>query len=427
VTFRPIHFLIWALLFVQTAFGKPPNVVMIISDDQAWTDYGFMGHPHIQTPHLDRLAREGLTFRRGYVPSSLCCPSLASLITGRYPHQHRVVGNDPPRPPGMKAKAFYKSQEFARGREVMTRHLNEWPLLTRVLGDAGYLSLQTGKWWLGHYSSGGFSEGMTKGGRHGDDGLEIGRTTMLPIEDFIVRSKKEEKPFFIWYAPLLPHDPHKPPERILAKYRDKTSSIRVARYWAMCEWFDETCGQVLDLLEREGLAENTIVTYLSDNGWIQDPDSNQYAPRSKQSPYDGGLRTPIIIRWPDKIRPQMSDSAVSSLDLFPTVLKACQVAVPNDLPGIDVLDAGAVLQRKSIFGECFTHDFVDLEKPAASLRWRWVIEEGWKLIVPAKPNETGEPELYRISEDPNEAKDIASEEPEKVASLTRKLDGWWKP
>ena len=309
----------------------------------------------------------------------------------------------------------------------MTRHLNAWPLLPRVLGEAGYVSLQTGKWWQGHYSSGGFTEGMTKGGRHGDDGLEIGRKTMQPIEEFVTRAKKEGKPFMVWYAPLLPHVPHTPPERILAKYRDKTPSIQVAHYWAMCEWFDETCGQLLAFLEREGLAENTIITYLSDNGWIQDPESKKFAPRSKQSPYDGGLRTPIMVRWPGRIQPQMSDVPVSSLDLFPTLLTACGVKSPEGLPGIDLTDDKAVAERKTLFGECFTHNLVDLDRPAASLRWRWVIEDGWKLIVPAKPNESGELELYRVSVDEGEVKDLAGEQPERVAELLRRLDDWWLP
>ena len=381
--FRDLLPAILMFVVVCTSVGAPPNILMIVSDDQAWTDYGFMGHSHIQTPNLDRLARESLTFRRGYVPSSICCPSLASLITGRYPHQHLITGNDPPMPAGMKPAEFYETPGFIDGRNVMTRHLSAWPLLPRVLGDSGYVSLQTGKWWQGHYSSGGFTEGMTKGGRHGDDGLEIGRKTMQPIEEFVTRAKKDGKPFMVWYAPLLPHVPHTPPERILAKYRDKTPSIQVAQYWAMCEWFDETCGQLLAFIEREGLAENTIVTYLSDNGWIQDPESKKFAPRSKQSSYDGGLRTPIMVRWPGRLQPQMSDVPVSSLDLFPTLLKACGLKGPEDLPGIDLTDGSAVAERKTLFGECFTHTLVDLDRPAASLRWRWAVSYT-HLTLPTK-------------------------------------------
>src|SRR2546423_3034268 len=90
----------------------PPNVVLIVSDDQAWTDYSFMGHEHVRTPHLDRLAAQSLVFRRGYVPTSLCCPSLASLITGQYPHQHKITSNDPPIPPGMTPAQFQRSPAF---------------------------------------------------------------------------------------------------------------------------------------------------------------------------------------------------------------------------------------------------------------------------------------------------------------------------
>src|SRR5919109_394732 len=96
--------LVLALTLTVPAQAGPPNVVMIIGDDQGWTDYGFMGHPHVKTPHLDRLASEGLLFKRGYVPSSLCRPSLATMITGLYPHQHRLTSNDPPWPRGMEGK-----------------------------------------------------------------------------------------------------------------------------------------------------------------------------------------------------------------------------------------------------------------------------------------------------------------------------------
>jgi sulfatase-like protein len=250
-----------------------PNVVLIVSDDHGWTDYGFMGHPHVKTPNLDKLAAQSLTFRRGYVPSSLCCPSLASLITGRYPHQHKVTSNDPPMPPGMKPAQFQKSQAFLDGREVMTKHLEAVPTLPRLLAQRGYVSLQTGKWWQGDYRRGGFTHGMTKGLRHGDEGLDIGRKTLQPVFDFVSDARKAGKPFLVWYAPMLPHTPHNPPERLLAKYRDKTPSLSVAKYWAMVEWFDETCGQLLDHLEAEKLADNTVVIYVADNGWIQEADA----------------------------------------------------------------------------------------------------------------------------------------------------------
>lgn len=418
-----------AVTFVFCAVGSPanaespkspPNVVLIVSDDQAWTDYGFMGHPHIQTPRLDRLARESLVFRRGYVTSSLCCPSLASLITGKYPHQHKIANNDPPG--GSKNKAT-----FAAGRETMSRFMDAQPTLPRLLTQAGYLTLQTGKWWQGDFTRGGFTHGMTKGQRHGDEGLDIGRKTMQPIYDFVAESKKKDKPFFVWYAPMLPHSPHNPPARLFEKYKPLTKSEHVARYWAMCEFFDETCGQLLDHLEEQKLADNTIVIYVTDNGWIQDPDKPQYAPKSKQSQYDGGLRTPIMVRWPNKIAPRMSDVPISSLDILPTVLDAVGLKRPVELPGVNLLDEAAVSRRETVLGECFTHDARDLQNPAASLRWRWLVRGHWKLIVPTSQNEPGgQVELYDLQSDPHETQNLTESQPERVAKLRQSLDEWWR-
>lgn len=403
-----------------------PNIVMIVSDDHRWGDYSFMGHPHIKTPHLDRLASQSLTFTRGYVPSSLCCPSLASMITGLYPHQHKVTSNDPPLVPGMKGQEFQKSKHFADGRELMSKFIESVPTLPRELGKQGYLSLQTGKWWQKHYSRGGFTHGMTQGGRHGDAGLDIGRKTMQPIYDFIATAKQENKPFFVWYAPMMPHDPHTPPQRLLDKYTGKTPSLQVAKYWAMVDWFDETCGQLLEHLDEQKLADNTIVVYVTDNGWITNPATGRYAEKSKQSQYDGGLRTPIMVRWPGKVKPQMSPHLATSLDLMPTLLVAAGLKPTPQMPGLNLLDEPAVAARKAVYGECFTHNFVDMQNPASSLKWRWMIEGDWKLIVPEKRNQPNDVvELYDLGKDPHEEKNLALTESGKVDSLTKALDAWW--
>ena len=417
-----------ALPSPSSGAGTPPNIVLIISDDQAWTDYGFMKHPLVKTPNIDRLAAEGLCFPRGYVPSSLCCPSLASIITGKHPHVHKITGNDPACPPGTPRPKFYQSDVFLEGREVMNANLAKHPLLPRVLAEKGYLSLQTGKWWQGHFRNGGFTHGMTRGGRHGDDGLEIGRKTMQPIATFIDEARERKKPFFVWYAPLLPHDPHTPPKRLLDKYRDKTPSIHVARYLAMVEWFDESIGELLKLLDDRGLANHTLVAYVTDNGWIQDPDTPRFAARSKLSPYDGGLRTPIILRQPGNIAQRRDETPVSSLDLFPTLLRAADIEPQKDLPGVDLTDSSAVAARKDLFGECHTHDITNLSNPSESLQWRWMVRDGWKLILPNPallPD--AKPELYQVSKDPHEASNLAGNEPGRVRDMSGALDAWWKP
>jgi uncharacterized sulfatase len=418
--------LLWVLCLAWsfTAQAQKPNIVLILSDDQAWTDYGFMGHPKIKTPHLDKLAKESLTFTRGYVPSSLCCPSLASVITGLYPHQHKITSNDPPMPPGMKPRQFQASAAFKEGRDRANRYMDALPTLPKLLVKDGYLALQTGKWWQGDFKHGGFTHGMTKGGRHGDAGLDIGRKTMQPIYDFIGEAKQAQKPFFVWYAPMMPHDPHTPPQALLDKYLKIQPNEHLAKYWAMVEWFDQTCGDLMQHLEQQDLSENTIIVYVTDNGWIQDPTKPKYAPKSKQSPYDGGLRTPIMVKWPAKLKPAMIDTPVSSLDIYPTVLKLVGIEAPKT-PGIDLTDPAAVAARKTVYGECFTHNYVDMDVPATSLRWRWVLEGGQKLIVPGVNEPDAKVELYDVLADPTEEKNLATDQPEIVKALSAKLDAWW--
>jgi uncharacterized sulfatase len=311
-------------------------------------------------------------------------------------------------------------------------HIDKVPTIPRMLAKKGYLSLQTGKWWLGHHRRGGFTHGMThgdpkRGGRHGDAGLRIGRQGMKPIADFL--GEAGDKPFFIWYAPFLPHSPHNPPRRLLDKYRDQTESIHIARYWAMCEWFDETVGQLLDMLDRRGLSERTMVLYVCDNGWIQRPKARGFAPRSKRSRFDGGIRTPIMVRWPGKVAPRRDDQTpVSSIDFAPTILRAAGLEPTDAMQGVNLLDAQALAAREAVFGAVYSHDAVDIHKPATSLQWRWCIAGRWKLCVPHRANLPRQtPELYDILADPHEKQNLAAKHPQQVTRLTALIDRWWRP
>jgi arylsulfatase A-like enzyme len=422
--------------------AAPPNIVFIISDDHGWTDYGFMGHPHIQTPHLDRLATGSALFPRGYVPTALCRPALASLANGLYAHQHRISGNDPAIPAGVNPGS---SPAYAALREQLIAQFDRHPSLAKLLGAAGYLSHQSGKWWEGGFARGGFTHGMTRGfpepgGRHGDDGLKIGREGMDPVLEFIDYAVAEHQPFFVWYAPFLPHDPHTPPDRLFRKYKERgIASDHVARYYAMVEWFDETCGELLGHLEARGLATNTLVVYIGDNGWIQREDGPGFAPRSKQSAHEGGVRQPTMFRWPGVIRPgDRGEQLCSSVDIFPTVLAAAGVTVPDQLPGynlLPVLRSGEPTPRREVFGEGFAHDVADIDQPEASLLYRWVIEGRWKLLLTYDgrldrharhhPRTEKRPQLFDLLADPHENRNLAAQHPEVAARLAAKLQNWW--
>ncbi len=418
----------------QSADSKLPDVVFIISDDQAWSDYSFMGHEHIQTPHIDQLAREALTFTRGYVPDSLCRPSLATMISGLYPHQHGIVGNDPPAStPGEGRMARYRSPDYQADIEQFLKlHIDRIDTLPDRLKPLGYTSFQTGKWWEGKPSRGGFDRGMThadhnRGGRHGDDGLKIGREGMEPIKDFINQSRTAGKPYFLWYAPFLPHTPHNPPQALLTKYRPLAPSEPIAKYWAMCEWFDQTIGQLREIINQQGRPDNTVILYVCDNGWINLKDKSAYAPKSKRSQYDGGIRTPIMVHFPGRVKPQRDEvNLASSIDLVPTTMALVGLPVDARLPGINLTDRAQVTARDTLYGEIFEHDIQSMDDPETSLMYRWVIEKKRKVIVPNPARvPDGVVELYDLQQDPWEETNLAQQNADEVKRLTAKLDAWW--
>ena len=441
---RPSHIFtlgtVLSLLLVSAAGAEqnPPNVVLIISDDQAWSDYGFMGHDAIQTPHLDELARQSAVFRRGYVPTALCRPSLVTLLTGHYASTHGVTGNDPSPKYAKRNSQLYRSQSAQ-----LISYLDKFDTVPELLGGRGYLSHQSGKLWEGSYQHCGFTHGMTRGfpepgGRHGDDGLKIGREGMQPIRDFLDSAVNQKKPFFLWYAPFLPHTPHNPPPRLLEKYQIKDRPVSIVKYYAMCDWFDETCGELLKMIDDREQRENTLIVYVSDNGWIQSPARSGYAPRSKQTPYEGGIRTPILYSWPGKIPAGQRSELTSSIDIVPTILAACRVDAPKGLPGLDLLrnlQSQTPIERKEIFGESFAHDIADIENPEASLLFRWCIRGKWKLLLTydgevnryksTHPRTERRPQLFDLIADPSESKNLAGQNPIVVTEMVKAINDWY--
>ena len=356
-------------------------------------------------------------------------------MTGLYPHQHKVTGNDPTF--SFDGKRY--GPEWLQARKPHFSKIEaqyyQNTQLTQFLQQKDYLSLQTGKWWMGSWEDAYFTHGMTHGdparkGRHGDEGLKIGREGLQPIYDVIEEADSLNKPFFVWYAPFLPHAPHTPPQALEEKYLATAPTPAIARYWAMCEWFDQTCGDLLDHLDEKGIADNTLVIYVCDNGWIQEPDKpNRYAARSKRSPYDGGIRTPIMYRWPGKISPVLDTlTLASSIDIVPTILGACGIESDTDLPGLNVMNSDAMQARKTIFAEAFEHDIADVEEPTRSLQYRIGVQYPWKLILPDTGNvEGGVVELFNLAEDPWERSNLAKDFPEKVDDLEKAIDAWWVP
>jgi len=406
---------------VQHLPAERPNIVLIIADDIAWNDYGFNHHPFLQTPNLDKLAASGVVFNNGYSPSSICRPSLASIITGLYPSQHRITGN-------MRNIGQFRS-DHSWALPPFAKRMSELQTLPRALKTLGYRSLQTGKWWEEDYSTGGFDDGDKKPEgfwRHVVPINRIGRFGMQPIYDFIEQS--QQQPFFIWYAPQMPHQPWKPPEKYLALYRDKTSNTDLAGYWGMVTWFDDTVGQLIQYLDQHNLRDNTLIIYLADNGVYAPSDILLTSPpKGKDTAYEYGNRTPIIFNWPSHWKPAQRDALASSIDLFPTLLELLQQPMRHDIqsgaayPGVSLLHAitdNAPLKRNAVVGEIFPEGKENLDN-RRELRWmRFNADHHtWKLI----DNIGGATELYNLDTDPDENYNLAAQQPERVQHALQQL------
>lgn len=448
----------------------PPNIVYIISDDQTWTDFGFMGNRRVATPHLDALAARSARFVNGYVPSSVCRPSLATLLTGLYPHQHGLHFNHgPPGNAGYNRMTSRQQYQQTRSREfALIRQLDTLPgLLGR---ERGYRSLQTGKFWEGPWENGQFTEGMTRfeappedqtfgglrvlasGDRvahgNGDIGLSIGRQTMKPIDDFIRDSEADKQPWLVWYAPYLPHQPHDSPEPF---YRIAAARPDVAQhelpYFAAIAQFDETVGHLVGLVRDAGAMSRTLFVFVVDNGWSpsttpQRGRPEEFAPTatSKWAPLDEGVRTPILLSWEGMIQPATYPTPVSSVDLLPTLLSAAGVPIAKrpQLPGQDLMPVArgqqALDPRRPVFGELYPNDATELGRPELDIGYRWVRRGDYKLILPTatagrKPWRAylDGPALFDLAVDPHETENLIQREDlaDTVADLRRWLDHWW--
>jgi arylsulfatase A len=448
--------------------AKRPNVVVIVSDDQTYTDFGFMGNKDVLTPNIDRLAARSARYVNGYVPSSVCRPSLVSILTGLYPHQHGVYFNHPP--PGfgrLTRSPDIGKAEFDAFREKAASLIRSVPTLPRRLAASGYRCFQTGKYWEGHWRNAGFTEGMTiaepspgaKNGNktlvngdvvahgNGDHGLSIGRETMQPIYDFI--DDCEDTPFFVWYAPFLPHTPHDSPKKYYDLYRDRA---RIPKhripYYAAVSQFDDTVGDLMNFVEVRGLTGDTIFVFIVDNGW--EPDARRFraatkewdhTKRSKRAPFDYGLRTPILIRWDGVTKPAIHPELVSSIDLLSTILAAAELPRgQTDFAGESLWGSATgettLDPDRAVFGGIYPGDATSLGHPERDIAHRWIRKGSLKLITTHKHGRDkswGEyldkDALFDVVNDPDESHNLINDAKfaGKLKALRRQLNEWWTP
>jgi arylsulfatase A-like enzyme len=396
-----------------------PNVVFILADDLGINDLGCYGRKDHETPRIDRLARQGMRFTSAYA-EPVCSPTRAALLTGKAPARLHLTTFLPGRPDTPAQKLLHPKIELQLPLKEKT--------VAKLLQEASYATACVGKWHLG-----GAGFGPDK---HGFDVVHAGQANTPPSEteggkgeydltrhalQFLDDNKG--RPFFLYLAHNTPHIPLGAKPELVKKYRDAFNPT----YAAMVNTLDTCVGQVLDRLDELGLADRTLVVFASDNGGLhvlESPDS----PATHNTPYragkgflyEGGLRVPLIVRWPGHVAAgQTSDVPVSMADWTPTLLEACGVKAPEKFDGVSLVPllGGGRLPARSLFWH-FPHYTNQGGRPGGAVR-----DGDWKLI---EYYEDGRVELFNLAEDPGEARDLARAEPQRAAELKARLAAWRK-
>jgi arylsulfatase A-like enzyme len=411
---RALLFLL-ALSSTLPAASKP-NIVVIVADDLGYGDVGFNPqHPGgIVTPHLESLAKQAVVCRQGYVSGHVCSPTRAGLMTGRY--QQRL--------------GLYTGGEAGSGLPM------EEKIFPQHLKPAGYATGQFGKWHLGPDPAWspalrGFDEvfGFLGRGAHDyfklDDlsdpiyrGMEVVKETgyltdRLGDETCAFITRHKSGPFFAYLAFNAVHAPLQAPEDEVAKFNtgSKDRDIRLA----MGKRMDDAIGKVLTTLKTEGVWENTLLFFISDNGGpLAQSADNTPLRGGKHTDYEGGIRVPFLICWPAQLKPGEWQAPVTSLDILPTALAATGAAAADGkaFDGINLLPL--------LKGEAPAPAFRDLFWCSGIDEGWWAVRSGdWKLV-----GEKGRLSLFDLARDVSEANDLVAKMPEKVAELTRLHDAW---
>jgi arylsulfatase A-like enzyme len=412
-------FVVFGLIaFSQTAIGADrPNFVLIVNDDHGYGDVSTYHRSDVTSPNIDRIAAEGMLFTNMRANCTVCSPSRASILTGRYPDRVGVPG------------------------VIRTHPANSWgyldpkvPTLADELHQVGYQTAIVGKWHLGlespntpnergfhffHGFLGDMMDSYISHLRHGNNYMRRNAEVIEPpghatelFSDWAVdylrdRARQPSQPFFLYLAFNAPHFPIEPPAEWLAKVKQRAPELeeKRARNVALVEHLDECIGRVLSALKETGLEKNTLVVLTSDNGGsLPHAQNNDPWRDGKQSHYDGGLRVPFMMRWPARIRPQSrSDYAGLNFDVFPTFLELAGSKPSSDLDAkslVKILDGEELTEPRDLY-------FVRREGgvPYGGKSYEAIIRGEWKLLQ----NDPYSPlELYNLKSDPGEMKNLAA-------------------
>jgi len=455
--------------------SKKLNFILILIDDLGWMDTGCYGSSFYETPNIDRLAAEGMQFTDGYAACAVCSPTRAAVMTGRYPARLGVTDWIRARFQGGQIPANKKNpteyvaldQVGGKNTKLLCPPNALWMELEEItiaeaLKSAGYTTCHIGKWHLGaddwypdkqgfDYNIGGcdfgqppsyfdpyFRKGQgyipTLKPRHQGEYL----TDREADESIRFVRRHKDKPFFLYLAHYAVHTPIQAKEELIEKYREKPlQGQKNPIYAAMIESVDDAVGKILSVLDELDLAERTVIFFTSDNGGLSGVTNNAPLRAGKGYPYEGGIREPLIIRWPKVIKAgTVSHEPVTSVDYFPTICELAGVPLPRDraIDGVSLVEhlksnGTKSLSREAIFWH-FPHYRGDVV-PYSMIR-----AGNWKLIKQypclrrdrLAPAEAGGKtfELFNLQEDLSEQNDLSQKMPEKVKELDAKLSDWLK-
>lgn len=408
----------------------PPNIVLLFADDLGYGDLSSYGHPTIQTPRLDRMAQEGIKLTAFYVAAAACTPSRAALLTGRYPIRSGLVQVLGPDAAHGLPDAEVTLAEALKTQGYRTAAIGKWHLGARE----GFFPTEHG---FDAYFGLLYSNDMMPPWVQTQRPLELWRDT-TPIEypvdqttltkrytdeavDFIRAAN--DAPFFLYLAHSMPHVP-------LSRSDDFVGHSKGGLYGDVVEEIDWSAGHILDALEQEGLIDNTLVIFTSDNGpWSEMPDrmfrEDKIKPwdagttgplrGTKHTTYEGGQRVPFIASWPGRIPPgQISAELATTMDLYTTLLHLAGADVPHDRP-VDGKDIMALLEGQA--ASPHDHFFYFRNERLEAVR-----DAVWKLrLLQTDPAQPATPELFNLSFDPYERFNVAETHPDVVERLRAEM------
>jgi arylsulfatase A-like enzyme len=443
---RPISLAVLLSAFspLLSAQEAPPNIILMLIDDMGWTDLGCYGSKYYETPHIDQLAKDGMKFTQAYSACTVCSPTRAAVLTGKSPARLHITdwiaGHDRPH-------ARFKIPEW-------TKQLpSEEETLAERLKTRGYATASIGKWHLGSpdlypqhqgfdTNIGGTDRGSPPSyfSPYSIDTLKDGPkdeflTDRLTSEAIGFIERNKATPFFIYLPHYAVHTPIMGKPEVVAKYQAKRAAGGHSNpvYAALVESVDDSVGRLRATLEKEGLWENTIFIFTSDNGglsgtvsakgWSRGPTDNSPSRLGKGSAYDGGVHIPLIVTWPGKINPGSEcDTPVISYDHVPTLLEATATKL-KDGQIVDGESLMPLLTEKGFLKRDAIYWHYPHYHPGSATPYSAIKEGDWKLI---EFLETGKVELYNHRRDPGEMQDTSDIDGDIAQRLTEKLHAWKK-